>query len=196
MLPLLGAACVEKPHHWRSCLYLVREKWFCKLGFFFWSTTILEPDFLNQISKNCKKSRAQNKRVNEPSILVTDRTSVLMFGLNRTEQVNLLAFCMYIGRGVNKGSGARGQLPPMIWKNRRRRRAAAARRITIAPPVLGSYWWLWYHTKFKGFFFPFLQILTFSKNSLWELSFFNQLWLPISFMNGGRWKMSWEIKLI
>ena len=21
MLPLLGAACVEKPHHWRSCLY-------------------------------------------------------------------------------------------------------------------------------------------------------------------------------
>ena len=22
MLPLLGAACVEKPHHWRSCLYI------------------------------------------------------------------------------------------------------------------------------------------------------------------------------
>ena len=34
-----------------KCRKVVLEKWFCKLGFFFWSTTFLEPDFTNQISR-------------------------------------------------------------------------------------------------------------------------------------------------
>ena len=34
---------VIKLAHW-TIYSVVLEKWFCKLGFFFWSTTFLEPE--------------------------------------------------------------------------------------------------------------------------------------------------------
>ena len=45
-------------------------------------------------------------------------------------------------------------------------------------------------------FFHFMQIWKFSKNSLWNLNFFNIFRLSPSSMSEGKGKKSWEIKLL